>query len=304
MNRRQQARAVVKGVRHHWDVVDGGERKDFAQFADASHLGRARLNKVHCPGGQQALEIHQRVNVLAGRDRNAARLPQLRETVKILWRPERLLQPFQVNPFEFFRYLARLVQRPGTIDVEGQFDVGTGFLAGGANGRKLYLRKFKRAKSCFDRRPNGGANKRRLRIADQARIAVQFGRPAAKKLAQRRIGGLSHDIPKGDVDRRDGKGKGAAPPKDVHLLLDRQHQRLDPRCVLADTKRRNQLVDGELGGSDCSKPEGLAPPDQSLVRHDLDEHESAAGSLLSPQAEASDLVAASNEIRNGKAAIS
>ena len=44
-------------------------------------------------------------------------------------------------------------------------------------------------------------------------VEVQLGRTAPQKLAQRRIGGLSRDIPKGDVDRRDGKGKGAAPPK-------------------------------------------------------------------------------------------
>jgi len=42
-------------------------------------------------------------------------------------------------------------------------------------------------------------------------------------------------------------GKARAPPaQDVAASLDRQHQRLDPRCVLADTKRRNQSVDGEL----------------------------------------------------------
>jgi len=123
--------------------------------------------------------------------------------------------------------------------------------------------KLERAKPCFDCVPNGGADKRRFRIADQTRIAVELGRTASQKLAQRRIGGLARDIPKGDVDRRDSKGNGAAPPKYVQLLLNIQHQRFDPRRGPADAKRRNQFVDREFGGSDCPKPEGLAPPHRS-----------------------------------------
>src|SRR5215831_1894211 len=57
MDRRQQAGSVVEGVRYHRDVVHGRKGKDLAQFAYASHLGRAWLNKVHRLRGEQALEI-------------------------------------------------------------------------------------------------------------------------------------------------------------------------------------------------------------------------------------------------------
>src|SRR3984957_9971508 len=58
MDRRQQTRAIIKGVRHHRDVMNGRKRKDFAQFANASHLGGARLTKVN------ALRAHRRSKII------------------------------------------------------------------------------------------------------------------------------------------------------------------------------------------------------------------------------------------------
>jgi hypothetical protein len=65
----------------------------------------------------------------------------------------------------------------------------------------------------------------------------------------------------------------------VQLPLNLQHQRPDTRRVLADTKRSNQLVDGELGGSNGTKAEGFAPPDQPLVGRDLDEERVRGGQV-------------------------
>jgi hypothetical protein len=181
MDSGQQAGSIVKGVRHDRYIVDRRKRKDLAKLADAAHLGDTRLYEVDRTGGQQALEIHQRVDVLAGCDRDAARLSQRGEAIKILRGPERLLQPFQVDRFELFRRLPRLVERPRSIHVECQLDVGTGLLTGGLNGGELYLAKFERAIPCVDRLSNGGADKRGFRIADQARIAVEFGSTTAQK---------------------------------------------------------------------------------------------------------------------------
>jgi hypothetical protein len=59
----------------------------------------------------------------------------------------------------------------------------------------------------------------------------------------------------------------------VQLLLNVRHQRLDPRSILADTERRNQLVDRELGGGNRTKPKGLSPADQALVGRHLEYHQ-------------------------------
>src|SRR5260370_42639498 len=59
MDRGQQTGAVIERVRHHRGVVDGGKWEDFAQLADASLLGRARLNEVHRLLSQQTFEITQ-----------------------------------------------------------------------------------------------------------------------------------------------------------------------------------------------------------------------------------------------------
>ncbi|MEA2926690.1 MAG: hypothetical protein QOD25_3812, partial [Alphaproteobacteria bacterium] len=82
----------------------------------------------------------------------------------------------------------------------------------------------------------------RCSVADHACITGQLGRAAPEKPAERHGRCLSRDIPKGDVDRRDGKGKGAAPSKDVQLLVNVQHQRFDPRCILAVLVRPDGVV--------------------------------------------------------------
>jgi hypothetical protein len=58
-------------------LVHGRERKDLTQFADTAHFGHAWLDKVYGIRSQQALEIQKRVDVLACRDRDAARSAQL-----------------------------------------------------------------------------------------------------------------------------------------------------------------------------------------------------------------------------------
>jgi hypothetical protein len=100
--------------------------------------------------------------------------------------------------------------------------------------------KFERAKSRLDRPPDGGTDKRGLRIADQARVST------AQKPAHRCVGGFARNIPKGDIHRRDGKSQGAAPAEDMQLLLNVEHERRNLRCVLPDAERRDQFVDRKL----------------------------------------------------------
>jgi hypothetical protein len=83
MDRSEQARTVVAGVWHHRNMINGGDRKHVTQRADASHLGRARLNKIHRLHREQALELHQRGHVLAGRDRDSAGTSQFGQTGEI-----------------------------------------------------------------------------------------------------------------------------------------------------------------------------------------------------------------------------
>lgn len=81
---------IVKTVRHDSDIMNGCDRIDFAQLADASRFGEARLDKVCCSRLHQALEIRKRVDALAGGNRDAGCSPQLRETVTIFGWPNRL----------------------------------------------------------------------------------------------------------------------------------------------------------------------------------------------------------------------
>ena len=93
--------SISEARRHHGDVVDGGEGEDFAQLADSTHLGRARLNEVHRYHIEHVLEFHYRGDVLATRDGNSGGTPQLREAVEILRRPQRLFEKLQVDGLEF-----------------------------------------------------------------------------------------------------------------------------------------------------------------------------------------------------------
>ncbi len=93
MNTGQQPRTVIEGMDHHLRVVRLGQRKDVAQGADATHLGRAGLHHIDGAHTEQVLELHQRGGILAGGDRDGALLAQGGQSGIVLRRPQGLFQP-------------------------------------------------------------------------------------------------------------------------------------------------------------------------------------------------------------------
>src|SRR5215469_15013628 len=132
MYRCKQTGTVIETVRHDGGIAHGRDRKDFAQLGDAPHFSGARLHKVDRSRSHEPFEVHESRDIFSGGDRDAARSPQLSQTIIIFWWPDRLFQPFQVQLLEFFRSSSSLVQCPSTVHIEHYLSI-RGLVAGGAN---------------------------------------------------------------------------------------------------------------------------------------------------------------------------
>ena len=111
-----------------WTAASG---EDFAQCALMPPiLAGLGWTKSTATRRQQAFEIHQRVDIFARRRSGCRSLStaQLGEAAKCSGGPKRLLEPFEVNRLEIVCDGAGLGQCPGSVDVERQLDVGTGFV--------------------------------------------------------------------------------------------------------------------------------------------------------------------------------
>src|SRR6516165_10535227 len=142
MYRRQQTGTVIETVRHDGDIAHCRDRKDFAQLGDAPHFGGAWLHKVHRSRSHEPFEVHESRDILSCGDGDAARSSQLSKTIIIFWWPDRLLQPFQAEFLELPRSCSSFAQRPGTVHVNGELDVGADLFTGGSNRRELYFVQF------------------------------------------------------------------------------------------------------------------------------------------------------------------
>src|SRR5262249_47039417 len=162
------------------------------------------------------------------------------------WWPDRLLQPFQAEFLQFPRPCSRFVQRPGTVHVDGELDVGAYLFAGSTNRRELYFVQFQTLESGVDCAPNTSANKCGIRITDQPGVTGESGAAPAQKSVNWRVGGLARNIPKRNVHRRDAKSQRRVSSEDVELFLNFDHERRNLHRVPPQTERRDQLVDRQL----------------------------------------------------------
>ena len=278
VHRRQQAGAVVEGVRHNRDVAGGGEPEDLGELGDAAHLRGARLDEVHGARAQEPVEVEEGRHVLPRGERDAAASPEPGEALVVLRRPQGLLQPPEPQVTEPRCFLLGLGQRPGAVDVEHQAGARPGFLAGGADGGELALVQLDAAEpggeGLADTRADGGGGA----IGVEAGVAGQVGaRAAAEEPVQRHPRGLARDVPQGGVHRRQRVEDGAAAPEYVQLLLDGAGERADPGRVLPGAQRGDEVLKRPPGHRGALEPEGLAPPFVPFVGADPDEQRGHPG---------------------------
>ena len=97
----------------------GGSEAIFSNASGAPQLWvgctRATRRVTIAKCGTQIASLHrQRADI----DSAITELSQFGKTAEILWRPQRLFQPFQTNGFEFIDDAPSFGQRPRTVDVE------------------------------------------------------------------------------------------------------------------------------------------------------------------------------------------
>ena len=167
---------------------------------------------------------------------------KLASSRRVLGRPDRLLEPQQAFARHRGRLAARDGRRPGAVDVEHHRRIGRR----GLRGEHRLACEFVQLdvavppRTCLRRVARHEFEVAAIR--EQARIGIERGRRAAAEKAPKRLARpLPEQVPKGDLDAREGINEGAVAPEQVHAVqhlareLDRYRRasgrpRTAPRC--------------------------------------------------------------------------
>jgi hypothetical protein len=110
-------------MRRHGEVVRFRQSMDLPRFRNTANLRGTGLREAHGILGQQRFEFAHCPDVLARRDCHAALPLELRQRRKVLWRPDRLFEPEEVELSHPLRHELRLPRRPRAIRIDHQLDV-------------------------------------------------------------------------------------------------------------------------------------------------------------------------------------
>src|SRR5262245_41924673 len=178
MQARREPGPVIERVRDQGHVGRGGENRDLLRLQEPRYLRHARLHDVGGAVGDQVAEPEHGRIVLARGDRNAQRRAHAREPSVVLWRPDGLLEPAELEALEPPADPDRLLDRPGAVRVEHQIDVVAGDLARHRDGLDVDLMQLDRGVAVPQRA--------RDRLPDLARrvVAQEAGVDAEPRLAK------------------------------------------------------------------------------------------------------------------------
>jgi hypothetical protein len=116
------------------------------------------------------------------------------------------------------------------------------------------------------------AHERVVGVAHEAGVGRHLRpRRAAQQPVERQAGGLTRDVPEGDVEPRDGVDHRPVPAEIVGFLLQVVVEAGDVGGVAADGERADEAVEDHLGGLVDVVTERLAPPGEPLIRVHADQ---------------------------------
>ena len=241
-------------------MLDRGERRDLAEFGYAANLGDRGLGVLHRPVIKQGGELGYEAAVLARRDRDAAGLADGTQALAVFGRKYGLLEPIQLHRREPLADRDGILDIPFAVDVEQQ----RGRLRHGRPRRRDHrfadFVQFDRAEALADCLLAVPGGQRRVRVAQQARIAVETLAPrAAEQRMQGLACGLASDVPERDVQARKRERSDAESPEDMQPLLDLGMQTGDIRCIPSDRDRRDHVPHRRGDGTAAGVRERFAP---------------------------------------------
>ena len=258
---------VVHAVRGDREIERLGEVRDLNEHRDAAAVRHVGLRIGDAADVDHLLELPQRAEVLAGRDRHAALAHDARVPRDVVG-DRRLLEPDELELAQQPRGADRVIDRPAHVGVGHQREVGAEVLPHLAHALDV-LGELVAADLHLDRaealRPEvvGLAEQpveRELEV-DPAGVARHARIEAAEHPPQRLAGALGREVPERDVDRRDRQhhrpAAAAVVERPPHLLP----QRLDPAGVLALEQRREVALDEDVDrGAAGADGVGVAEP--------------------------------------------
>ena len=182
------------------------------------------------------------------------------ETLVVLRRPHRLLEPVEVVGPVGALHLDRLRHAPGAVDVVHDGDVRPRPLARRLDRVDAVLVQLDVPEAALDHLGADAADRLGRDVTQQAGVSAHL-RPAraAEQVAERQAGALAGDVPQRDVDGRMRIDHGSVAAEDVEGLRRLAVQSIDVGRVLADEPRAHIGLERRLGRRDDGVAEALAP---------------------------------------------
>src|SRR5204862_6611600 len=148
---------------------------DLLLLEDPAHLRHARLDDVGRARIEDGPERDRGRLVLAARDRRAERRAHARETIIVLGRPHRLLEPAQLVALELAARATRGPHAPRAVGVEHQLDAVAGHLARVGHRPDVGLVELYGGEAEDERRRDGLAHLGGRLVAEEARVDARAG---------------------------------------------------------------------------------------------------------------------------------
>jgi hypothetical protein len=282
---RREADGAAPGMRHAFDAVRRGERRDLAALADAAGGADIGLDDVHRLLRDDVAEAPAGEVVLTARHRHVEGARDLHVALVVLG-ADRLLEPQQVQLLHGAAEADGLGDGEAVVRVHGELDVGPDCLPHGGDARQVQLR-VAQADLHLDRAEAHGCVFLGFlhRFLDQAvhvdeveagGICLNLGAVgAADQLVDGLVHRAAHDVPQRDVDARKGRDAEALRAIVLDAVIKVLPHHLDVEGVAADDAGAVLRLDQRLvhGGG----PVALAPASDPLVGRDLDDARGARG---------------------------
>jgi len=273
MRGRDQTWTEIGRVRSNRHVCFIGGFNYVPHDRNSSDLGNARLDVVHRPAFDQPRKIGRRQDIFTDGDWHAAGA-DLPRGVKIIERPDRLLNPFET---EFAQRRDRrqcLLQRPRRIDVHYQRAavMPPQQLRGGGNFFAAGFVHFEVAISTAKRFLAVPHDDRRLGVFKKTGIGRKLlALGAAQQHVDRLVCRFSENVPKRNINSGKRVHDRTCASDAVDAVDQHFHQSGNVGRLRADACRRDQGLQQQFDGRPNPMRKCFTPADDAAIGFDLDQ---------------------------------